>query len=37
MDTKQKQKRAANFTALLVAVVALAIYIGFYFVVYKAR
>ena len=35
MDVKQKQQRAANFTVALLAVIALLIYIGFYFIVSK--
>jgi len=33
MDAKRKQQRAANITVFVLALVALAIYIGFYFLV----
>ena len=33
MDVKQKQQKAANITVATLAVIALLIYIGFYFLV----
>jgi hypothetical protein len=36
MDAKQQQKKAVRFTVLSLIFVALAVYIGFYLLVYTA-
>ena len=33
MDTSKQQRRSANRTAFLLACIALAVYVGFYFLV----